>query len=229
MSKYRLLAMVISGLLLAGGYVLYQTGNPSSLISGNESTAILPAPNEKKRDRDIKWERERFKNMLTGDEDAGHEPTYFGNDRFNENFKEANAESEADADAGPSQKGPTVSGMQVVFGVLPASNNDGEQTDEPLSVQEEAKRLLGIDAKKVFGVDMDVERNNTRREMSDKTDSQLENMLQSQGIDLEAVRNYLKIRQALREKTRHQPLGVRRHKMTMKEPTLAPVLDPNSQ
>ena len=230
MDNRRFLAIVIAGLLLAGGYVLHQMVNPSSLSSKHESPAVTLPQEQAMRDAIAKWKREQFyKKLKALKEEAGYEPTYLANDRFKENLQEENAYSQTDAPDSVSQVEAVGSEVQVVIIDSSASERDAEQTAEPYSVQEQAKALLGIDAQEVFGVDMDAERENIRSKMSNKTDHQLKDMLLSQGIDTEMAQNYLKIRQALKEITRRQPLGVRGHKIFLEERALSPNPEPSSQ
>lgn len=149
-------------------------------------------------------------------------PVYFANRRFDERVKryvaKESEENEAAVSRARGKEEPQItfheeSGDQDAEGRLP---------DRP-SVQEQAKKLLGIDAEEVFGVNMDVERNSLRAEMKMKTDARLVNMLHAQGMDAELIEKHLKIRQALMDKAKKQSLGTKSYRIEtgLEEPPAA--------
>ena len=156
-------------------------------------------------------------------------PIYFANQRFDNNVKQYAANIRTDNQ--PEGKPPFIGkNAQHDYEVkIIDDSDDNEDKDilpEKPRLQDQAKKLLGIDTQKVFGVDMDAERQALHAEMKMKTDVQLVNMLSAQGIDAELIEKHLKIRQALKEKSKIQALGTKSYRIETgleEPPSQAPI------
>jgi hypothetical protein len=215
MNKHLILSITIVGLFLAGAFLLYRLVVPKA--SFNEDESIKEAHAEKDSIRDVKLERnlQEFKESLkTHEKKAGQQPVYFGNARFTQNLERVDTDDTAD-NTSPLPDVLKGDSNQVILTETSDSVGGAVEIGRRQTVQELTQSLLGMDVEEDFGVDMDEERDNIYNDMSKKTDQRLETMLQDQGIDQETVRQYLKMRQALKEKTMNQPLGTRSYKMTL--------------
>lgn len=141
-------------------------------------------------------------------------PFYFANQRFQKNVeRQWQNEDEAEESPAFTEQPGNPAWRNIKVTMREESVEEGEETAAPerKSIQEQAKELLGIDPKKVFGVDMDEKRAAIRHEMAMKSDLKLVELLRAQGIEPELIHQHMKIRQELKDKARRQPLGTKNY------------------
>jgi hypothetical protein len=128
-------------------------------------------------------------------------------------------------EASVSQSGPTPPSSTMDALLSEEAYVSIDTTSSALHAQQEAphspymqtlaKERLGIDAEEVFGVDLDVEREQLRVKMRKGTTAQLEQNMMAQGMDPQMAQNVSSIKKAMMDKAKNSPPGVYVYSITV--------------